>query len=206
MKYVQVIKKFSLFLSSPSCTTPKVSPWQRNLRASWWHLQRRGLTFPLVSSDTHTTVCPSGSLYDTVCTYHWVWEVYTHVHTHVQAQRGSGQTGGERGSQWPVCSPLWWALHEPGPPSISHSPVVKATHRPLYCLISPSHLRNTHTFTNTYTDSSWSVDFSVCFGLFIYVCNFVCVCVRRVCGCAWTCGHVSNYTEVSLQHALCHPV
>lgn len=117
---------------------------------------------------------------------HWVCEV--------QTRRGSGQTGRECGSQWPVCSPLWWAPHEPSPPLISLSPVVKATHRPLYCLISLWHLWDMHTRSPTHTHSPWSVDFSICFGLFIYVCNFVCVSVSRVvCSrYAWTCGHVQK--------------
>lgn len=163
-------------LSFPFSITPKVSSWQRSLWASWWHLHRCDLSLPLVSRDTYAHIRNCMSKWQPMwyCLY-WVCEVQTHTHTHTlsSARRGSGQTGRECGSQWPVCSPLWWAPHELSPPLISHSPVVKATHRPLYCLISLWHLWDTHARSPTH------MHFSICFGLFIYVCNFVCA--RRVC-------------------------
>ena len=170
----------------------------------------RSRSFPMASSTTwpHFPTCkythtrtklyaPDGSLCDIICTYHRVCVFCTHVRTrtrtHCEAQRGSGQTAGERGSQWPVCAPLWWARHEPSPPLISRGPVVKVAHRPLYCLICLSHLNNTHTHTHTHTQTSTSTHrFSMVCGLyclFIYVCNFTCVCVC-VCVCVCGCGHM----------------
>ena len=121
---------------------------------------------------THTTVCPDGSPCDTICTNHRVCVFCTHVRTrtHCEAQRGSGQTAGECGSQWPVCAPLWWARREPSPPLISRGPVVKATHRPLCCLICLSHLNNAHTHTHTNVHEHTQILHGLWTLLFVYLC------------------------------------
>lgn len=79
------------------------------------------------------------------------------------------------GSQWPVCSPLWWAPHGLNPGLISHSPVVKATHRPLLLHHFPCHVSETH----THTDSPWSEDFGVCLSMSAIL-RVLVVCACRV--------------------------
>lgn len=122
-----------------------------------------------------------------------------HTHTHMHK---SGQTAGECGSQWPICSPLWWAAREPNPRLISHSPVVEATHRRLYCLFFLSHLWNARRHSLRRTHSPWSVDLSVCLCLSVILC--VCVCAAwALCGCGYTCK--TTLSEVCARLYLLHP-
>lgn len=101
----------------------KVSSWEWNLWASRRHLQRRCCPLPPVSRDTDTEICPCGVLCDTV----WLCEVYTHTHS-CREWGGLVWTVGECSSQWAVCSPLWWAPHEPTPSFLSSATVLRSQH------------------------------------------------------------------------------
>lgn len=98
----------------------------------------------------------------------WACQVCTHVeHTHTQTHK-SGQTAGECGRQWPVCSPLWWAPQQPKSPW-SATVLRLKQHTEAFNVSSPCHISETHRHKRA--DSAWSVECRVC----ILVFNMVCV-------------------------------